>query len=199
MFRTSRYLISCLGFAAAVGCTDDPDTAPALTTDPGPGFALRCASSGKNAYDTYGQPAFYTITRNVLAHAGAELSANGPANLGDSIPNIGTGTLPSNHDDIKTFEGKVAAYFVWAYGGPEQIQYTDGIAYGGPQNMTAAHIGMNITGAQYDYFVANIVAPALIDSGIKHGAGGAADPDDLATCFAPVVADAAYKAAMVGK
>jgi hypothetical protein len=181
--------------ALAVGCSDDPSTSPAPST--APGATLRCASSGKNAYATYGQAAFFTITKNVLAHVGTELSSNGEANLGDSIPNAGTGTLPSNHDDGKTFEGKVAAYFVWAYGGPEQITYTDGVTYDGPQDMTAAHVGMNITGAQYDYFVASIVAPALIDSGIQHGAGGGAD--DIATCFAPVVADATYKAAMVGK
>lgn len=183
--------------ALAAGCSDDSgDDAPPIA-EPGPGAALACASSGKNAYDTYGETAFFTITKNVFFHVGSELSANGDANLGDSIPNSGTGTLPSNHDDAATFAGKVAAYFVWAYGGPPQIRYTDEKIYVGPQNMTAAHLGMNITGTQYDYFVASIVAPALIDSGIKHGPAGA--PDDIASCFAPVVTEPAYRAAMVGK
>ena len=196
MFRTSISTILPIMLLAVPACSDDSSSGAPLSP---PGAALRCASSGKNAYETYGEPMFFTITKQVLAHVGAELTASGEANLGDSIPNAGTGTLPSNHDDGKTFEAKIASYFVWAYGGPDEIIYSDGVRYVGPQDMTAAHVGMNITGAQYDYFVSNIVAPALIDAGIKHGAGGAGDPDDISTCFAPVVSDAAYKAAMVGK
>jgi hypothetical protein len=193
MTRTPHLLIlSTIALASA--CSGGDDT-PA--TGAAPGAALHCASSGKNAYATYGEPAFFTITQHVFAHVGAELSAHGNANLGDSIGQAGTGSLPSNHDDLKAFEGKVAAYFVWVYGGPAQITYTDGERYTGPQDMTAAHVGMNLTGAQYDYFVASVVAPALIDSDIAHGEAGAAD--DIATCFAPVVADATFKAAMVGK
>jgi hypothetical protein len=194
MFRTAIPTGALIALALAAGCSDDPD---APTPEPGPGAALACASSGKNAYDTYGQVAFFTITKNVFARVVAELTDHGEANLGDSIPKAGTGSLPSNRDDLATFEGKVAAYFVWAYGGPADVEYTDGVVYDGPQDMTAAHLGMKITGAQYDYFVASIVAPALIDSGIQHGAGGA--PDDIATCFAPVVAEPTYKASMVGK
>jgi hypothetical protein len=65
--------------------------------------------------------------------------------------------------------------------------------------MVAAHTGLGITSAQFDYFIGNIVVPALTNSGVKHGVGGAADPNDITTCFAPVVTDAAFKASIVGK
>ncbi|CAN5910051.1 hypothetical protein BH11MYX3_BH11MYX3_31120 [soil metagenome] len=41
--------------------------------------------------------------------------------------------------------------------------------------------------------------PALINKGVKHGAGTASDPDDITSCFAPVVTDPSFKASIVGK
>jgi len=76
------------------------------------------------------------------------MAAHGEANLGDSIPKLGTGVNPATVDNLAVFEGKVAAYFVWAYGGPTEIKYTDGAIYQGPQDMTAAHVGLNITSAR---------------------------------------------------
>jgi hypothetical protein len=64
--------------------------------------------------------------------------------------------------------------------------------------MLAAHVGLGITSAQFDYLIGNVIVPALTDNGVKHGAGGAADPNDVASCFAPVVTDAAFKASIVG-
>jgi hypothetical protein len=199
MFRSASLDITLASALFAVGCSKSPDVAAPAAAPEGPGARLACQSSGKNAYQTYGAPALFAITKAVFANVGAEVSAHGEANLGGSIPQVGTGTLPSNHDDGKTFEGKVAAYFVWAYGGPADVTYTDGVVYRGPQDMTAAHVGMNITSAQYDYFVASIVAPALKSVGVKHGTGGADDPDDISSCFAPVVTAPAYKASMIGK
>jgi hypothetical protein len=88
---------------------------------------------------------------------------------------------------------------VWAYGGPNSIVYTDGKTYvGNDEDMVAAHTGLNITSAQYTYFLTNIVVPALTSNGVKNGTGGAASPDDVGTCFAPVLTATAFVASIVG-
>ncbi len=65
------------------------------------------------------------------------------------------------------------------------------MTYNGPQNMVEAHTGLAITSAQYDYFIASIVVPALTTSGVPS--------TDVSSCFAPVVTDATFKASIVGK
>lgn len=197
MFRPGSLGIALSTTLFALGCSTPRHAAPPATAPLGPGAHLVCQSSGENAFQTYGAATFFAITKAVIANVGAEMSAHGESNLGGSIPKLGSGVTPAYADKLPTFEGKVAAYFVWAYGGPADIQYTDGVVYHGPQDMTAAHAGMNITSAQYDYFATAIVVPALKSVGIKYGEHGG--PDDIASCFAPVVTDAAYKASMVGK
>jgi hypothetical protein len=199
MFRPGLFDSSLPAALLAIGCGRAPDPATPAAPPPGPGARLSCQSSGKNAFETYGAPAFFAITKAIIANVGAEMSAHGEANLGGSIAKIGTGETPAFADKLPVFEGRVAAYFVWAYGGPADVEYTDGVVYHGPQDMTAAHAGMNITSAQYDYFATAIVVPALARVGVKHGVGTPADPDDISSCFAPVVADPGYKASMVGK
>lgn len=179
---------------AAIGCTDDP-----IEEMKGPGASLKCDSSGKNAFDTYGANAFVAVNKAVFANVTAEVTAHATSNLGDSFTKVGSGIPPSTSDNLAMFEGKLAAFLVYAYGGPADIKYTDGVMYHGPQDMVTAHTGLGITSAQYDYFITNVVVPALINSGVKHGAGGAADPNDVASCFAPIVTDAAFKASIVGK
>ena len=165
----------------------------------GPGAALKCESSGKNAFDTYGAAGFVAVNKAIFANVNAEVTANGSANVGDSFTKIGTGNPVSATDDGPTFEGKLAAFLVWVYGGPNSIMYTDGKTYvGDNQDMVAAHTGLGITSAQYTYFVTNIVVPALTSRGVKHGAGGAADPNDVSSCFAPPVLDPAFIATIVG-
>lgn len=164
----------------------------------GLGAALKCDSSGKNAWDTYGVNAFVAVNESIFSLVNAEVTANGTAKLGDSFTKIGSGNPASTADDAPTFKGKLAAFLVYAYGGPASITYTDGKMYDGPQNMVSAHAGMNITSAQYDYFIANVVVPALTTNGVPAGAGGSADPNDVGSCFAPIVTDAAFKASIVG-
>ena len=164
----------------------------------GPGAVLKCDSSGKNAWETYGVGAFVAVNEEIFTEVGAEITKNGTANLGTSFTKIGTGNPPSTADDAATFKGNLAAFLVFAYGGPSNITYTDGKMYTGPQDMVAAHLGLAITSAQYDYFVGNIIVPSLLAKGVKHGKGGAADPDDVSSCFAPIVLDAAFKASIVG-
>jgi hypothetical protein len=164
----------------------------------GPGASLKCQSSGKNAFETYGSAGFVAVNEEIFTLVTAEITANGTTNLGDSFGKVGTGVPASASDDLPTFKGKLAAFLVFAYGGPTKITYTDGKTYDGPQDMVEAHTGLGITSAQYDYFVTNIIVPALIGKGVKHGAGTAADPDDVASCFAPIVTNAAFKASIVG-
>lgn len=175
---------------AIQGCGSDSDGMETPATK-GPGAALKCTSSGKDAFDTYGATAFVTVNKAIVAKVGAELMANGEANLGNSFGKVGSGNPPSTKDDFATFEGKLAAFLVFAYGGPTSITYTDGKTYDGVQDMVAAHAGLAITSDQYDYFIMNQVVPALTESGVT--------ADDVSSCFAPIVVDPAFKASIVGK
>jgi hypothetical protein len=180
MIVSRLHLATLVGLSVAVlGCGGDDD-AKAPTT--GPGAALKCTSSGKNAWETYGVTAFVAVNEKIFELVGAELTANGSKNVGDSFAGV---------DDFPTFKGRLAAFLVFVYGGPTSIQYTDGKTYDGVQDMKAAHAGMGITSAQYDYFVANVVVPALTGNGVPAG--------DVSSCFAPPVVDAAFKASIVGQ
>ncbi|HTR49140.1 MAG TPA: hypothetical protein VMJ10_00455 [Kofleriaceae bacterium] len=198
MHLISDRIVFITGLCAAAGCgTDDMKAAPQMGT--GPGASLRCDSSGKNAWETYGADAFVAVNKSIFNAVGTELGANGDSNVGGSFALIGTGNPPATRDPAPTFEGKLAAFLVYAYGGPTEITYTDGLTYQGEQDMTIAHTGLGITSSQYDYFIGNIVVPALTGNGVAHGMGGSADPDDVASCFAPIVTDPTFKASIVGK
>jgi len=175
--------------AAMQGCGSDTDSGSSMpeTTQKGPGAALKCASSGKNAWDTYGAEAFVAVNESIFELVLADTSGK----LGDSFGKIGSGDPPSTVDDAATFKGKLAAFLVYAYGGPTSIEYTDKKTYSGLQNMAAAHAGLAITADQYDYFIMNQVVPALSMNGVPTG--------DVSSCFAPVVTDSAFVASIVGK
>jgi hypothetical protein len=215
--RLNRYAFGALVVGAAalglVGCSSD-ETSSSATVDSGsgdagggdsassgtgPGATLKCDSSGKNAWETYGVSAFVAVNEAIFANVIAEGSASGTTNVGDSFTKIGSGNPASTADDLPTFKGNLAAFLVYAYGGPGEITYTDNKKYTGPQDMVESHTGLGITGAQYDYFVSNIVVPALTKNGVKAGKGGAADPNDVSSCFAPILVDAAFKASIVGQ
>ena len=175
-----------IGLLAVVGC--GTDSSPA---EKGPGAALKCTSSGKDAFDTYGTDAFVAVNKAIFANTLAELQANSTTNLGDSFTKMGTGNPVSTTDNQATFEGKLAAFLVFAYGGPDTITYTDGVMYDGVQDMKEAHTGLGITSDQYDYFVSNVIVPALTSSGVPMS--------DVSSCFAPIVTDASFKATIVGQ
>ena len=191
--------VACaLGFMGAAACSSGSSrgTAGGTTTTPsgtttssatttgagggtsdGPGADLKCDSSGKDAFETYGAAAFVAVNQSIFANTQAEITANGSKNVGDSFTLVGTGSPASTTDDLATFEGKLAAFLVWVYGGPNSITYTDNKTYvGNNEDMVAAHTGLGITNAQYTYFVTNIAVPALTANGVKHGAGGASIP-----------------------
>ncbi len=160
------------------------DAAPRV----GGGADLQCASMPMNAYGTYGGSAFLAINAEIFTQVTAELAHNGSANLGDSFSDVGS----AGHDSLATFKGQLASYLVWTYGGPTSIVFTDGLTYNGAdQNITAEHVGLEITSDQYDYFVSNIVVPALTTEHV-----GSAD---ITACFAPPLLDASFKASIVGK
>jgi hypothetical protein len=175
--------------AAMQGCGSDSDNGTGMNaaTAKGPGAALKCTSSGKNAWETYGAGAFVAVNESIFELVLADTSGK----LGDSFSKIGSADPPSTVDDAATFKGKLAAFLVYAYGGPTSIQYTDGKTYIGPQSMAVAHAGLAITADQYDYFIMNQVVPALTTNGVPS--------EDVSSCFAPVVTDPAFVASIVGK
>jgi hypothetical protein len=156
----------------------------------GPGAAFLCTSSGKDAWDTYGATAFVAVNESIFANVNADIGDAGTANLGPAFTEIGSGNPPSTTDDLPTFKGKLAAFLVYAYGGPTSIVYTDGKTYSGLQNMVTAHTGLAITTDQYNYFISNVVVPALTSNGVLS--------DDVSSCFAPVVTDPTFVASIVG-
>ena len=148
------------------------------------------SSSGKNAWETYGKDAFVAVNESIFSNVLANLADAGTSDLGDAFTKIGSGNPPSTADNLATFKGNLAAFLVYAYGGPTSITYTDNVTYTGPQDMVQAHTGLNINAAQYNYFVSNIIVPALTSNGVPMG--------DVSSCFAPVVTNAAFMASIVG-
>ena len=182
--------ISTVGLSIMILCSQACGSDTEKSSAKGPGAALKCTSSGKNAFDTFGTTAFVAVNEAIFANVGSEVTANGTTNLGDSFTKIGTGAPASTGDDAATFKGQLAAFLGYAYGGPRSITYTDGKMYTGPQDMVSAHLGLGITSSQYDYFIASVVVPALTSSGVSAA--------DVSSCFAPIVTDAAFKASIVG-
>jgi hypothetical protein len=185
-----QILAASVLLAVVQGCGSD-STSDGGNTMKGPGAALKCTSSGKDAFDTFGADAFVLVNESIVANVFSEIAANSTTNLGDSFTKIGSGTPATTTDDAATFKGKLAAFLVYAYGGPTSITYTDGKKYSGLQDMASAHAGLGITSDQYDYFITNQVVPALTSNGVSM--------DDVSSCFAPIVTDAAFKASIVGK
>lgn len=176
-----------LAFVSILGACGGDDGGGGAT---GPGAALQCDSSGKNAFDTYGIDAFVAVNSGVFDATLSELGANGTTNLGDSFNQIGM----NGHDDLDTFKGKLAAFLVFVYGGPDHITFTDGVDYDGVQDMDAAHDGLNITDDQYNYFVSNIIVPVLTGAGVPDGSDGG--DDDVSSCFAPPILDGDFIASV---
>jgi hypothetical protein len=191
-------ILCATGAAAALvlfgcgGTSSTPDAGSTVKdaggdgTGTGPGSSLKCTSSGKNAWQTYGATAFVAVNEQIFTNVVADMSGK----LGTSFGKIGSGMPASTADDLPTFKGNLAAFLVFAYGGPTSVTYTDNKTYAGPQDMVEAHTGLQITSDQYDYFVTSIVVPALTAKGVPS--------TDVSSCFAPILTDAAFKASIVG-
>jgi hypothetical protein len=207
MLRSDKKLIStalsCAVLAVFAGCgssNNNNSSAPAAAATPAAnpapaaatGASLQCTSSGKNAWLTYGQTAFVAVNESIftnVVNVGATTSTTTP--LGTPFTLVGSGNPPSTADNLATFKGNLAAFLVYLYGGPTQITYTDGVVYQGPQNMQQSHQGLNITTSEFNYFVSNIVVPALTSNGVPTA--------DVTSCFAPPLTDPTFVASVVGQ
>ncbi len=157
--------IALLLAAAACGGDDDGGSGDA---DAAP------AACSAEMFDKYGVDAFLAVNDSVI-----ELAVAAPTSeVGTSFQDLAA----EGETRVEEFRANLAAFLVMVYGGPAD--------YDGP-TMEDAHAGLEITSEQYDFFVVNIIVPALSDNGVPQ-----ADIDD---CFAPPVVDPAFKASIVGQ
>lgn len=144
-----------------------PAGAPAAKEPPPAG------SCTKDMYQKYGEAAFLKVNDAIIAKAVA-------------APTSKVGTSFKKLAKKKTAAARVkkdlAAFLVKVYGGPDTYQGAD---------METAHAGLKITSDQYDWFIGNVVVPALKENGVSD--------DDITNCFAPPVTDPTFKASIVAK
>jgi hemoglobin len=126
-------------------------------------------------FDKYGADAFIAVRDSIVAKALAAPTDQ----LGDSFQSFAGSATDAQ---LQRFQDHLAAFLVMVYGGPND--------YTGRQ-MEEAHAGLGITSDQYDYFITEVVVPALSESGVPS--------DDITNCFAPPVTDPAFKASIVGQ
>jgi len=180
-------LVACSSSSSTKETGGDSGSPGDSATPLGPGSAFKCKSTGKDAWDTYGQSAFVAVNESIFSIVGTQLASDaGATGLGGSFSMIGK----NGYDDAATFQGKLAAFLVYAYGGPTSITYTDGKTYDGVQNIVGAHTGLGITTDEYNYFVTNVVVAALSANKVPM--------DDITSCFAPVITNPAFMAEVVG-
>lgn len=142
---------SCVALTT-LGCGSMTPTSDAgMTTDAGP----------QTMYAKYGAAGFTAVNNKIIEKALA-------------APTASVGTSFQNLSDAQKMRlsSNLAAFLIQAYGGPSN--------YSG-KNMVEAHQGLNITEAQYDYFISNVVVPALSESGVSM--------DDITNGFAPAVTE----------
>jgi len=141
----------------------------------GPGAGLKCDSSGKNAFDTYGA-AFVKVRDAIIANTAAEL-ANKEPGFGHSFD-----AVAADPAKLKTLSDNLADFLVFVYGGPNNYK---------GKSMTDAHAALGITQPQYDFFLTNQIVKALADNGVPQ--------KDIDTCFAPPLVDPAFVKTIVTK
>ena len=125
-------------------------------------------------FDKYGAAAFLKVRDSIVTKAlAAPVDKIGPSFQALAMK------PPA---DVDAFKQNLADFLVMVYGGPNNYKGAD---------MKTAHKGLAITADQYDYFIGQVVVPALIENGVES--------NDIATCFAAPVTDAAFKASIVGQ
>jgi hypothetical protein len=123
-------------------------------------------------YDTYGDAAFEAVADSIIAGSVAAPTSE----VGTSLQYL----AEEGEARVQEFRTNLIDFLVLVYGGPDE--------YAGP-DMVTAHADLGITSAQYDYFVVNVIVPALADNGVPQ--------EDIDNCFAPPVVDPAFKARIV--
>jgi truncated hemoglobin YjbI len=136
----------------SLGCGSTMTTTDAGTT---------ADAGAKTMFEKYGAAGFTAVNDKIIAKALAAPTAS-----------VGTSFQGLSDPQKTTLKNNLAAFLVQAYGGP--ANYTG-------KSMTAAHTGLNITEAQYDYFITEVVVPALSESGVTM--------DDITNGFAPAVTE----------
>ncbi len=127
---------------------------------------LSCGSSTpvadggtKTMFEKYGQEAFVKVNNSIIAKAAAAPTAS----VGGSFKAL----TPAQ---VATLTTNLGDFLIQAYGGPKNYKGKD---------MVKAHEGLNITEAQYDYFITEVVVKALSENGVS--------TDDITNGFAPAV------------
>jgi hypothetical protein len=146
-----------------IACTDDDDSGDPMD---GP-----CSAQ---MYAKYGKAGFTAVNSKILENITVVSSIN-PSPIGDSFKGL-TSTA------VARVEANLLDLLIKVYGGPDNYKGED---------MTTAHVGLNITSEEYDAFVGMVIVPALQSAGVP--------ADDINNCFAPPMVDAGFKASMVGK
>lgn len=166
--RRSTVVVSLLGAAFASSACGGDDNDGAMKQTQG----TQCSSQ---MFDKYGETAFVAVRDSIVAKAVAAPTDK----LGESFATFAGSATPGQ---LQVFQDHLAAFLVMVYGGPQ--------SYSG-RSMESAHAGLGITSDQYDYFVTEVVVPALAENGVP--------ADDISNCFAPPVTDPAFKASIVGQ
>lgn len=144
-------------------CSDDP----AVDDD-------SRASCSSEMFDKYGVDAFLAVNTRII-----DLAVAAPTSMvGPTFQDLAA--QPTAR--VQEFSDNLANFLVFVYGGPNN--------YTGP-DMETAHRGLGITSEQYDFFVTDVVVPALADSGVPE--------EDITDCFAPPVLDPTFKASIVNQ
>lgn len=147
-----------------VACMDDDD-------DGGDPMEGPCSTM---MYAKYGKSGFTAANQKILENITVVSSIN-PSPIGDTFK----GLTPTA---VARVEANLLDLLIKIYGGPDNYKGED---------MTTAHVGLNITSEEYDAFVGMVVVPALQSVGVPAA--------DINNCFAPPMVDAAFKASMVRK
>lgn len=155
-----------------VGCSSSGDDDAAMGAAGSKASGTSCSTQ---MFDKYGADAFVAVRDSIVTKALAAPTDK----LGDSFQVFASS---SSDAEIQSFKDNLAALLVQVYGGPKN--------YAG-RSMADAHAGLGITSDQYDYFITEVVVPALSDNGVTS--------DDITNCFAPPVTDPTFKASIVGK
>ncbi|MFO0676199.1 MAG: hypothetical protein U0169_06675 [Polyangiaceae bacterium] len=175
--RRIRPSFSWLGAAlvalASAACSSESgDSAETMESSKDAGTeAAATALKPADMYGKYKLEGFAAVNDEIIKRAAAA-----PVDkLGDSFTKL----TPAG---VETLRANLAAFLIKVYGGPDNYK---------GKSMEAAHAGLKITSAQYDYFVTEVIVPALKAKGVSDA--------DIASGFAPPVTDAAFKASIVGK
>ena len=157
-------------------------TTPTCTVTGGKQYVMDTTVVNANAcshlmFAKYKIGTFGAVNANIIAKAA---NANQVGQLGDSFQ---TKIVDKGSARIETFTNNLAAFLVTAFGKASDPNY---VAYAGPA-IPVAHATLNITQAQYEYFLTDVIVPAL----------AGADTSDVTNCFAPVVTDPNFKVQVI--